>query len=74
MQKLLLAFIICWCFSVNAQTSVYHPFPDSSAVWNFSCSQFCMSGSTIENYSMIIDGDTEKAKKAEKVVDEEMEE
>ena len=41
-NKFLLALIIC-CNSISlpAQTSVYHPFPDSSASWNFTYSNFC---------------------------------
>ena len=33
MKKVLLGFIFCLSISAGAQTSVYHPFPDSSAVW-----------------------------------------
>ena len=42
MKKLLLALIIC-CHSISlhSQTSVYHPFPDSSASWNFTHSNIC---------------------------------
>ena len=42
MKKFLLAFIICCnSISLHAQTSVYHPFPDSSASWNFTHSNIC---------------------------------
>jgi len=46
---------------VNGQTSVYHPFPDSNAVWNFEiflpfgCDFF---GQSNVNYSIIITSDT----------------
>jgi hypothetical protein len=33
MKKLLLLISILFSFYVNAQTSVYHPFPDSNATW-----------------------------------------
>ncbi len=42
MKKFLLALIICFnSILVHAQTSVYHPFPDSSASWNFTHSNIC---------------------------------
>lgn len=42
MKKFLLAlFICCNSISLHAQTSVYHPFPDSSASWNFTHSNIC---------------------------------
>lgn len=42
MKKFLLALIICFnSISLHAQTSVYHPFPDSSASWNFTHSNIC---------------------------------
>jgi hypothetical protein len=42
MKKFLLALIICCnSISLHAQTSVYHPFPDSSASWNFTHSNIC---------------------------------
>jgi len=46
-------------YNGNAQTSIYHPFPESDAVWNFQSSSFCwfpISGT--EFYSIIITGDT----------------
>jgi hypothetical protein len=47
----------------QAQTSVYHPFPDSNAVWNFNHGQIWGCGPPLyyylsENYSIIINGDT----------------
>ncbi len=63
MKKLLLALIIC-CNSItlHAQTSVYHPFPDSSASWNYSYGNVCwgiFSNSAIDYYnSYYIGSDT----------------
>ena len=43
----------------SAQTSFYHPFPDSNACWNFNFSQaICIFGYSFEEYSIIIEGDT----------------
>ena len=41
MKKLLLIIIIFIALSSNGQTSIYHPFPDSNAVWNIQCSFYC---------------------------------
>ncbi len=47
-------------FYSNAQTSVYHPFPDSAAVWNIHYDQFfCAFGYGNENYSITFSGDTQ---------------
>lgn len=41
------------------QTSIYHPFPDSNAVWNFHIQAYCFqNGDGDENYSIILLGDT----------------
>jgi len=52
-------FILLFLVAVSAQsqTSIYHPFPDSNAVWNgqFNMGLLCSYG---ENYSYIIGGDT----------------
>jgi hypothetical protein len=62
MKKLLLFLVIfVSTFSqVKSQTSVYHPFPDSNAVWNFNYTLYCFTdgGSTYENYSILMSGDT----------------
>lgn len=55
MKKFLLALIIC-CNSISlpAQTSVYHPFPDSSANWNYSYWNVCwgiLGNSSIDYYN-----------------------
>jgi len=38
MKKLLLLVVTLTTLTAKAQTSVYHPFPDSSATW---CTSFC---------------------------------
>ncbi|HLG35233.1 MAG TPA: T9SS type A sorting domain-containing protein [Bacteroidia bacterium] len=60
--------VLCFCFFmssffVEAQTSVYHPFPDSNAVWNFNHGQIWGCGPPLynylsEHYSYMINGDT----------------
>ena len=47
--------IFIFCHS-KAQTSIYHPFPDSNAVWNVSF--YCGLGLGFEKYSYTFDGDT----------------
>lgn len=64
MKKFLLLIFIFISFTSRSQTSIYHPFPDSNAVWNFQafaallpCTPF--GGGSIEHrYSYTIDGDT----------------
>ncbi len=71
MKKRLLALFVLTIFngSLHAQTSVYHPFPQSGISWRedmdgvgFSCC--CTSGSwqsyclTEDNYELFLDGDT----------------
>lgn len=59
MKKTLLLSILAYSFTLIGQTNTYHPFPTSNAVWNFNVSANCLtSGSTIENYSMVMSGDT----------------
>ena len=41
MKKHLLILLLSLPVSLIAQTNIYHPFPDSSANWNFSASGFC---------------------------------
>ncbi len=58
MKKVLLVFFFSLCsfnFS-EAQTSVYHPFPDSGAVWNVHWQ--CMFGYGDGWFSYTFDGDT----------------
>ncbi len=47
-------------FEAKAQTSVYHPFPDSNAVWNMECYVWpgCVSQPPFEYFSYTIAGDT----------------
>lgn len=43
----------------HGQTNVYHPFPDSNAIWNIHFDVNCfMNGTGNEDYSIIISGDT----------------
>lgn len=61
MSKLILTlFLALYFLQTPGQTSVYHPFPDSNAVWNFSASNVCMSpiGSYGAAFSITITGDT----------------
>ena len=62
MNKFILTFISALFFlSTHAQTSVYHPFPDSNAVWNFHYSINCPVGGwpvPEADFSIIIAGDT----------------
>lgn len=59
MKKILLIAAIFITLSTKAQTSVYHPFPDSSAIWNFHFSvPFCPPGSIDSYYSFTLTGDT----------------
>lgn len=52
--------IITGIFEAKAQTSVYHPFPDSNAVWNMECIVWpmCVSQPPFEYFSYTIAGDT----------------
>jgi hypothetical protein len=59
MKKLLLLFSILFTLFVNGQTSVYHPFPESNATWNFHYSNYCFAnGNGDDYYSITISGDT----------------
>jgi hypothetical protein len=63
MKKLLLLFslTVALSFSTKAQTSVYHPFPDSDAVWNISWTHYDQGVVTCTEtgkWSYIISGDT----------------
>ena len=55
MEKLIILVVTFCAFSAKSQTSVYHPFPDSGAVWNFQ-RYYCFGGD--ESYSITILGDT----------------
>jgi hypothetical protein len=59
MKKLIVLASIFLGMFASAQTSFYHPFPDSSACWNFNFAQaICIFGYSFEEYSIIIEGDT----------------
>lgn len=65
MKNILILFLIISSDILNAQTSVYHPFPDSGIIWReqhvglgFNC---CCSGPACaveENYQYFLGGDT----------------
>jgi hypothetical protein len=60
MKKPVLIILLLASLTSKSQTSVYHPFPDSNAVWNFNYDLYCFldGNSTIENYSIALSGDT----------------
>jgi hypothetical protein len=59
MRKLVILFTFFTTINSSGQTSVYHPFPDSNAVWNYFLDPICAwMGYTYDNYSIIFDGDT----------------
>lgn len=57
MKNLLLLIATILTLSTNAQTSIYHPFPDSNAIWNLYFTG-CQTGNDNESYSILIVGDT----------------
>lgn len=60
MKKLFLFYFLLIVFkSSNAQTNVYHPFPDSNAIWNYEMQMICFGGGyTHDYYSIVYTGDT----------------
>lgn len=60
MKNLLLLILITYALPTKAQTSIYHPFPDSNAVWNVNYSLYWCNlfDPFNEQYSYLIDGDT----------------
>src|SRR5436190_588393 len=60
MKKLLLIVATLTTLIAKSQTSAYHPFPDSNAVWNFHTGAvICTFGGSIDSYySITISGDT----------------
>ena len=57
-KKIVLVMLLAsFGLGARGQTNVYHPFPDSNAVWNvqFSAGLLCVYG---EQYSYVIAGDT----------------
>jgi hypothetical protein len=59
-KKLMIVFMLLTTVFAKAQTSVYHPFPESNAIWNINCTAWpCYnSNSPNEYFSYIILGDT----------------
>lgn len=62
MKKLLLLTLSAFSIIAKSQTSVYHPFPDSGAVWNFSTGHWCgieFGYDALQKYySIRVSGDT----------------
>ncbi|MEI6684253.1 MAG: T9SS type A sorting domain-containing protein [Bacteroidota bacterium] len=58
MKNLIFFVAILTALSAKSQTNVYHPFPDSSAMWNIHYSYACMGGWSDQYYSVTISGDT----------------
>jgi len=61
MRATLLLLFTAFMLATQAQTSVYHPFPDSNAVWNIYQEQYYISWQctlSTSQYSYIINGDT----------------
>jgi hypothetical protein len=59
-KKLMIVFMLLTTVFAKAQTSVYHPFPESNAIWNIDCIAWpCYnSNSPHEYFSYTILGDT----------------
>jgi hypothetical protein len=59
-RKLMIVFMVLTNVFAKAQTSVYHPFPESNAIWNIDCIAWpCYnSNSPHEYFSYTILGDT----------------
>jgi len=59
MKKALLVIFFLSSFRLYAQTNMYHPFPDSHAVWNVWFNMNCFSsGYANVEYTIQIVGDT----------------
>jgi hypothetical protein len=60
MKTILLILFAGLSLFLRGQTSVYHPFPDSNAVWNFDSYQYCGQGwdRWRHEYSIVMTGDT----------------
>ena len=57
-MKKILPFLLLLSLGARSQTSVYHPFLDSSALLNFDRDFFCQFFLQYEHYSIQITGDT----------------
>jgi len=58
MRKLMLAILILSAISVKSQTNIYHPFPDSAAMWNVQYHWLFDALQHYEDYSITLSGDT----------------
>lgn len=60
MKQIILFTFLSLATISNAQTTIYHPFPDSNAHWNFYIEYFCfpMQSNVIDHYSIEIGTDT----------------
>ena len=60
MKQIVLFIFLFVAFGSNAQTTIYHPFPDSNAYWNFHIEYFCfpVQNNVIDHYSIEIGTDT----------------
>ncbi|MFT6167737.1 MAG: hypothetical protein ACJASF_002437 [Vicingaceae bacterium] len=59
MKIITILFLLLNSWFLSAQTSIYHSFPDSNAVWNYKLQANCFAnGSANEDYSIVIAGDT----------------
>lgn len=56
MKKLFYILFLLGAFMVNAQTNVYHPFPEANAQWNFNA--FTQMGACHKMYSIVLNSDT----------------
>jgi hypothetical protein len=57
MKRLMIFFTVVWGSTVLAQTTTYHPFPDSNAIWNIYSLLYGI-GYYEEFYTIMISGDT----------------
>ena len=59
MKKILQMMAFLFAVTAKSQTNVYHPFPDSAALWNFSLVAMCWpNGWEFDSYSVQMTGDT----------------
>ena len=58
MKKLLLLIATLFTLTAKAQTSVYHPFPDSNAMWNINFYVWSGVCEWEQRYSYVFSGDT----------------
>ncbi|HLG33365.1 MAG TPA: T9SS type A sorting domain-containing protein [Bacteroidia bacterium] len=58
MKRIFFFLLFIISISVEAQTSVYHPFPDSNAAWNIYLYWGCFGNPLEKYYSYTINGDT----------------